>query len=181
MDLDGRAPRVRCRIRDRGTQGSGPFDPVRRSEGMLLSRTPVQAPPANAHAERVLETMWAEWLDWTRILGRRHLDRTLRTDAAHDHRGRPHRALGLTPPLVEAGRRSRSTRAMVAGWICSLDASTRTTAPRRDRIGVSDPHGVAWGPPGLFQARTRGGPAFPGPASPCSAPRGVVQWADAQG
>ena len=37
--------------------------------------------------------------------------------------------------------RSRSTRAMFAGWTCSLDSSTSTTAPPRDRIRVSDPHG----------------------------------------
>jgi hypothetical protein len=70
---------------------------------MRVIRTPVRAPNANAFAERVIETMRAEWLDWTLILGRRHLDRTRRTDAAHDHRGRPHRALGLAPPLVQAG------------------------------------------------------------------------------
>ncbi len=44
-----------------------------------------------------------EFLDWTLILGRRQLDRTLRTYAEHDNRGRPHRALGLAPPLAEAG------------------------------------------------------------------------------
>jgi hypothetical protein len=37
--------------------------------------------------------------------------------------------------------RSRSTRAMFAGWTCSVDSSTSTTAPPRDRIRVSDPHG----------------------------------------
>jgi hypothetical protein len=60
--------------------------------------TPFQAPNANAHAERVIETIRAECLDWTVILGRRHLDRTLRTYVEHDNRGRPHRALGLAPP-----------------------------------------------------------------------------------
>jgi hypothetical protein len=69
---------------------------------MRVIRTPVRAPNANAFAERVIETMRAEWLDWTLFLGRRHLDRTRRTYAAHDHRGRPHRALGLAPPLPAA-------------------------------------------------------------------------------
>ena len=64
--------------------------------------TPIQAPNANAHAERVIETIRAECLDWTLILGRRHLDRTLRTYVEHDNRGRPHRALGLASPLAEA-------------------------------------------------------------------------------
>jgi hypothetical protein len=63
---------------------------------------PFRAPNANAHAERVIETMRAECLDWTLTWGRRHLDRTLRTYAEHYNRGRPHRALGLASPLAEA-------------------------------------------------------------------------------
>jgi len=54
----------------------------------------------------VIETIRAECLDWTLILGRRHLDRTLRTYVEHCNRGRPHRALALAlalaPPLAEA-------------------------------------------------------------------------------
>ncbi|GAC1668671.1 MAG: hypothetical protein NVS9B8_11150 [Candidatus Limnocylindrales bacterium] len=69
---------------------------------MRVIRTPVRAPNANAHAERVIETLRAECLDWTLILGRRHLDRTLRTYAEHYNRQRPHRALALASPLVAA-------------------------------------------------------------------------------
>src|SRR5450756_54047 len=32
---------------------------------------------------------------------------------------------------------------MSGGATCSVNSSTSTTAPRRDRIGVSDPHGRA--------------------------------------
>jgi len=67
-----------------------------------LIRTPIRAPNANAHAERVIATIRAECLDWTLILGRGHLDRTLRTYVEHYNRGRPHRALGLAPPRAEA-------------------------------------------------------------------------------
>jgi putative transposase len=102
MNLDDRASPVRFFIRDRDTKFSGPFDTVLRSEGMRVIRTPIQAPNANAHAERVIETMRAECLDWTLILGRRHLDRTLRTYAEHYNRGRPHRALALASPLPGA-------------------------------------------------------------------------------
>ena len=63
-----------------------------------MIRTPVQAPNANAHAERVIETIGAECLDRSLILGRRHLDRTLRTYAEHYNRQRPHRAVGLASP-----------------------------------------------------------------------------------
>jgi hypothetical protein len=50
--------------------------------------TPIQAPNANAHAERVIETIRAECLDWTY--------------AEHYNRQRPHRALALAAPLAEA-------------------------------------------------------------------------------
>src|ERR1035437_7637741 len=82
MNLDPRASPIRFLIRDRDTKFSGPFDEVLRSEGM-----------------RVIETMRAECLDWALILGRRHLDRTLRIYAEHYSRQRPHRAIRLATPL----------------------------------------------------------------------------------
>ena len=101
IDLDGHLPAIRFLIRDRDTKFSRSFDTVLRAEGMRVIRTPIRAPNANAHAERVIETVRAECLDWTLILGRRHLDRTLRTYVEHYNRGRPHRALGLAAPLAE--------------------------------------------------------------------------------
>ena len=102
LNLDARARPIRFLIRDRDAKFSRSFDQVIRSEGARVIVTPIQAPNANAHAERVIETIRAECLDWTLILGRRHLDRTLRTYAEHYNRGRPHRALGLAPPRAEA-------------------------------------------------------------------------------
>jgi putative transposase len=104
MDLDGHSPAVRFLIRDRDTKFSRSFDEILRSEGARVIRTPIQAPNANAYAERVIDTIRAECLDWTPILSRRHLDRTLRTYAEHYNRERPHRALALVPPLGEADR-----------------------------------------------------------------------------
>jgi hypothetical protein len=75
------------------------FDAVLRSEGMRVIRTPFQAPNVNAHAERVIETIRAECLDRTLILGRRQLDQTLRIYAEHHNRQRPHRAIRLATPL----------------------------------------------------------------------------------
>ena len=103
LDLDGSSPAIRFLIRDRDAKFSGSFDEVVRSDGTRVIVTPFQAPNANAHAERVIETIRAECLYWTLFLGRRHLDRTLRTYAEHYNRGRPHRALGLAPPRAEAG------------------------------------------------------------------------------
>jgi hypothetical protein len=101
MDLDDRPTAVQFLVRDRDTKFIRPFDEVFRSEGARVIRTPVRAPNANAYAERVIEVVRAECTDWTLILGRRHLDRTLRIYATHYNRGQPHRALGLAPPLTE--------------------------------------------------------------------------------
>jgi transposase InsO family protein len=99
MALDDRSPAIRFLIRDRDSKYSRSFDAVLRSEGMRVIRTPFRAPNANAHAERVIETIRIECLDWTLILGRRHLDQTLRIYAEHYNRQRPHRAIRLAPPL----------------------------------------------------------------------------------
>ena len=101
MELDDRPTAIRFLIRDRDTKFVGPFDEVFRSEGAQVIPTPVRAPNANAYAERVIETVRAECLDWSLILGRGHLDQTLRTYAEHYNRGRPHRALALAPPMAE--------------------------------------------------------------------------------
>jgi hypothetical protein len=103
LGLDARTTPARFLIRDRDTKFSRSFDTVLRSEGMRIIRTPVRAPNANAYAERVIETIRAECLDSSLIWGRRHLDRTLRTYAEHYNRQRPHRAVGLAPPLAAAG------------------------------------------------------------------------------
>jgi len=102
MALDDRSLASRFLIRDRDSKYSRSFDAVLRSEGMRVIRTPFRAPNANAHAERVIEAIRAECLDWTLILGRRQLDQTLRTYAEHYNRGRPHRILALASPLPGA-------------------------------------------------------------------------------
>ncbi len=68
---------------------------------LLASIRGLRSTLANPRAERVIETVRAECLDWTLILGRRHLDRTLRTYAAHYNGGRPYRRLAFATPLSE--------------------------------------------------------------------------------
>ena len=65
--------------------------------------TPVQAPNANAHAERWVRTVRAECLDWLLIVGRGHLEQVLRIYVEHYNVHRPHRALRLEPPYPAAG------------------------------------------------------------------------------
>jgi putative transposase len=85
-------------IHDRDAKFSHAFDEVFRAEGIKIIRTPVQAPNANAFAERWIETVRAECLDWLLILGPRHLDRILRIYVQHYNRRRPHRGLELQVP-----------------------------------------------------------------------------------
>ena len=72
--------------------------PIRRGLSLVGSTGDPDSGPgpnANAYAERVIETVRAECLDWSLILGRGHVDRTLRTYATRYNRSRPHRALAL--------------------------------------------------------------------------------------
>jgi putative transposase len=66
---------------------------------MRIVLTPIRAPNANAVCERWVGTVRAECLDWTLVLGRRHLERTLRTYIDHYNEARPHRGLALKTPL----------------------------------------------------------------------------------
>jgi hypothetical protein len=96
--LTERASPLRFLIHDNDTKLTGAFDEVFRSEGISIIRTPVKAPKANAFAERFVGSVRRECLDWTLILTRRQLERTLRTYVQHYNGHRPHRGLRLVPP-----------------------------------------------------------------------------------
>ena len=65
---------IRFLIHDRDSKFTASFDEVFRSEGIRVIHTPVQAPQANAYAERFIRTVRTECLDWLLIIGRRHLE-----------------------------------------------------------------------------------------------------------
>jgi hypothetical protein len=98
MQLGGQERRFRLLLHDRDTKFSRAFDEVFRSEGIDVIETPVQAPNANANAERWVRTVRRDCLDRILILGRGHLERVLRVYRSHYNRHRPHRALRLAPP-----------------------------------------------------------------------------------
>jgi transposase InsO family protein len=90
---------VRFIIHDRDRKFTLGFDHVFRSQGTDIIETPFRAPKANAFAERWVETVRRECLDWTLVWGRRHLESVLSAYATHFNDHRPHRSLALRPPL----------------------------------------------------------------------------------
>jgi putative transposase len=81
--------RARFVLRDRDAKFSRGFDDVFCSEGGEVLATPVQAPKANAYAERWVRTVRAECLDWLLVVGRGHLEQILRVYVRHYNRHRP--------------------------------------------------------------------------------------------
>jgi putative transposase len=98
MDLGDRSQRPRFLIHDRDTKFSRAFDGIFGSEGIEIVRTPIQAPNANAYAERWVGSVRRECLDRLLIFGRRQLEHVLRVYINHFNQQRPHRALDLRPP-----------------------------------------------------------------------------------
>jgi putative transposase len=103
MSVDDRKQQFRSLIHDRDAKFSGGFDHVFQSEGIAVIRTPVQAPNANAHAERWVGSVRRECLDRLLIFSRRQLEHVLRVYTRHHNEHRPHRALALRPPEQAAG------------------------------------------------------------------------------
>jgi hypothetical protein len=93
---EGTSPRFL--IRDRDAKFTRSFDAVFQAQGTSIIITPIRAPNANAFAERWVGTARSECLDWTLILGRRHLKRVLNEYVEHYNAHRPHRAIGLRAP-----------------------------------------------------------------------------------
>jgi putative transposase len=105
MVLEEQGRRTCFLLRDRDAKFTRGFDDVFGSQGAEVLVTPVQAPNANAHAERWIRTVRAECLDWLLIVGRRHLEQALRVYVVHYNAHRPHRALALAPPAPPADLR----------------------------------------------------------------------------
>jgi putative transposase len=113
-------PPLRFLIRDRDSKFTESFDAVFAAEGITTILTPFQAPRANAFAERWVRTVRWECLDWTLVLGWRHLEQVLRVSVAHYHQRRPHRGLDLRSPDPPPA---------------AAPTSTHRAARRRDLLG----------------------------------------------
>jgi transposase InsO family protein len=119
IGLGDRAHQFRFLIRDRDSKFATAFDAVFAGADIRIIRTPIQAPRANAIAERFIGTLRRECLDHLLITGPRHLAVVLREFVEHYNSHRPHRSLDQHPPT---GRTPPPS-----------DATVRPL--RRDRLG----------------------------------------------
>ena len=100
MDLGDRADRLRFLIRDRDSKFTTAFDAVLAGADIRIIRTPVQAPRANAIAERFIGTFRRECLDHILITDHALPRRAARVCAALQHPP-PAPILDQRPPAAD--------------------------------------------------------------------------------
>jgi transposase InsO family protein len=120
MNLEDHADGLKFLIRDRDAKFTAASGAVFTAAGVRSIKTPVQAPRANAIAERWIGSARRECLDRMLITGERYLRLVLGQDADHYNGHQPHRTLKQNPP---AGRSHPPA------------AVTSVRVLRRDRLG----------------------------------------------
>jgi putative transposase len=90
-------------IHDRDSIFARHLDDSIRALGLMVLRSPLASPKANAICERVIGTIRRECLDWMIPMSEGHLRSILREWVAHYNGGRPHSALGHGVPGPPAG------------------------------------------------------------------------------
>ncbi|WP_433445547.1 integrase core domain-containing protein [Nonomuraea sp. CA-141351] len=140
--------------------------------GLRVLKSPPQAPKANAHCERMIDTLRRDLLDRTLILHEQHLRRTLSRYLEHYNTARPHRGIGQLCQssscrwwalCVRSAERQRATRARPARPRRTRSASPRPASPctsRRPRRRRPHPAGWRRGFHGGRPARPRRGPGL---------------------
>jgi len=158
MDLEDRQLSPRFLLRDHDAEFTSGFDAVFHTNGAKIVRTPIQAPKANASAERWVQAVRRECLDWTLVRGRRHLGWLVRSYVRHYNRQRPHRAF----PSPSLGSRVRCLSALQRSGVamCLAASSTSITRSQPDESRFLRPTGGV-APCRRGRSRT---PACSGPA-----------------
>jgi putative transposase len=102
MNLEDHVAGLKFLIRDQDAKFTPAFDAVFTAAGVRIIKTPVQAPRANAIAERWIASARRECLDRMLITSERHLRLVLSEYVDHYNAHRPHRALQQNPPAGRA-------------------------------------------------------------------------------
>ena len=85
-------------LRDNDAKFGTVFDDVAKGAGVRVIRTPVMAPKANAHCERLIGSVRRECLDHLLVFGEGHLQRVLDQYRAYYNTCRPHQGIGQRRP-----------------------------------------------------------------------------------
>ena len=96
-------------IHDRDTIYSEGVDRTLQTMGLMVLKTPVHAPQANAFCERVIGTIRRECLDFIIAMSERHVRAILGAWVTHYNRGRPHASLGPGIPEGPLGDSKRGS------------------------------------------------------------------------
>ena len=92
--VDGVLGGYRVLICDRDRKWTEGFRCLIEGAGVRIVQTPIQAPNANAYAERFVRSVREECLDRLIVFGERRLRHVLEQYVAHYHRERNHQGLG---------------------------------------------------------------------------------------
>jgi len=85
-------------LRDHDAKFGAVFDEVATGAGVRVIRTPVMAPKANAHCERLIGSVRRECVDHLVVVGERHLHRVLKEYRDYYNSCRPHQGIGQRRP-----------------------------------------------------------------------------------
>jgi transposase InsO family protein len=97
--LENSEVKPRFLIRDNDKKFTAAHDTIFRSEHIRIIRTPIQAPNANAFAERWVRTVRQECLDHLLIFNEAHLRRVLQAFVDYYNTCRPHQGLEQQSPI----------------------------------------------------------------------------------
>jgi putative transposase len=99
-ELDESGLLIRYLIHDHDTKFTRAFDTVFAAQGVEIIHTPLQAPNANAFAERWVRTVREECLDRLLVWNQRHLRRVLIEYIPYYNQRRPHQSLAQQSPIA---------------------------------------------------------------------------------
>jgi transposase InsO family protein len=85
-------------VRDNDAKFGTVLDDVAKGAGVRVIRTPVMAPKANSHCERLIGSVRRECLDHVLVLGADHLRRVLNEYRDYYNTCRPHQGIGQRRP-----------------------------------------------------------------------------------
>lgn len=98
--LDEQDASIHFLIHDRDTKFSSSFDALFQSEGIRTIQTPIQAPNANAYAERWVRSVREECLDKLIIVNEKHLKGVMNEYVTYYNTARPHQGIQQQIPIA---------------------------------------------------------------------------------